>query len=68
MDVTITAPILEPVWIGPDEYDRIGRLSGILNKPYSTVVSEALKWYEDCLTIADKLCAIEEGGADDSRG
>ena len=45
---------LEPVWIRPDDVDRIGRLSGRLGKTYSEIVSAALELYEDGLDAVDE--------------
>lgn len=60
----IEAPGMSPLWLRHIDYGRIDRLSKQLGVSEGEVIQKALEWYEDCITIADKLNEIDGGGVD----
>ena len=66
MDVTINAPILEPVWIGVEAVNRLDKLCDGLGKSRADVVAAALYFFEQSLLHEPSW--IIGGDADDSRG
>lgn len=60
--VVLEAPRMDPIWLSGQDYDRIRDLSVRERISETEVVQRALKWYEDCLTVAEKIDAIDGGG------
>ena len=58
--VVIEAPCMSPIWLQAADYDRIRNLSEREGVSEGEVIQRALKWYDDCLSVAEKLEVIED--------